>query len=714
MTLKGKRIAKYPYFDRLLFCIAFFVTVIFIVTGAYIQGEERVQVGAVASRRYVALTDTVDEGATRKLKQEASQSVGPLYKHDENVQQTTLSELDAFFSDLNDILTNLEEDGDFAQTVKNATLKLPVMLNAKECAAYEGLNGQERERFRRTCRNVADAIYEQGITAESMEKGRELIKTELAQTAWSNDLKNMGYAVLNSALKPNLIIDGEAIQMAREKKANEISDVIIKKNQKIVDEGEIITEDIYKKLEALNLINHQDYKESVVPILGSIVIVGLIFAAAALFFCGGKKTRELKRNEMTMLFTLYILTVVLLRLTSEIPVYTVIPLTLFSMLVSLLLNMRMAMALNCFISIIGCFIFNGDVEFLLYFLMTGSFAALLIQYTERRKYVILVAAAMAGVNFLSMLAVGLFFEQGYSNNLLVYGSYGAASGLVSVMIAIGSLPFWESAFEANTPLRLLELTNPNNELLRRLMIEAPGTYHHSLIVANLAETAAYEIGANSALARVGAYYHDIGKLKYPLYFGENQGGENPHDLLEPYSSAQLITQHVKAGAEMGVEKGLPKVVISIIREHHGNTLVKYFYFKALQLYGTEEVEEGDYRYNGPVPQSRESAVVMLADTVEAAMRSMLGNEKKLEEAEELIQALIKDKLDDGQLDESGLAIEDLTTIRKAFLKVFHGMYHGRIAYPKAEELLEAQTKKMEKTIEVDRKEGKEETYDGTH
>lgn len=706
------KIAGYPYFDKVLFCIAFLMTVIFIVTGSYIQGEERVQVGVVAPRRYVALVDTVDESATSQLKQEAFRSVGPLYKHDENVQKTTFAEMDGFFLDLNDILANLEEGAEFAQTVKNATLKLPVVLTVRECEAYEKLNEQGRELFQKTCRDIANVIYEQGITAESMEKGRELIKTELSAISWSANLKDMGYAVLKSTLKPNLIIDGEAIQMAREKRAGEVPDVIIKKNQKIVDEGEIITEDIFKQLETLNLINHQDYKKSIVPIMGSITIVALIFIAGALFFYGGKKTKKLKRNEMLMLFTLYFFAMVLLRLTSEVPVYTMIPLTLFPMLVSLLLNMRMAMILNCFISIIGCFIFNGDVEFLLYFFMTGSFAALLIQYTERRKYIIVVAGAMAGVNFLCMLAMGLFFEQGYSNNLLISGGYGAISGLLSVMIAIGSLPFWETAFEANTPLRLLELTNPNNELLRRLMLEAPGTYHHSLVVANLAETAAYEIGANSTLARVGAYYHDIGKLKYPLYFGENQGGDNPHDSLEPYSSAQLIIQHVKDGAEMGNEKGLPKAVISMIQEHHGNTLVKYFYFKALKLYGNEEVKESDYRYDGPVPQSREAAIIMLADTVEAAMRSMIGNVKKLEEAEKLIQTLIKDKLDDGQLEESSLTIEDLTTIRKAFLTVFHGMYHDRIAYPKAEELKEAQIPKNIVSIESDI--GKEEIHDSTY
>jgi len=241
-------------------------------------------------------------------------------------------------------------------------------------------------------------------------------------------------------------------------------------------------------------------------------------------------------------------------------------------------------------------------------------------------------------------------------------------------------------------------------VLRRLMIEAPGTYHHSLIVANLAETAAYEIGANTALARAGAYYHDIGKLKHPQMFSENQAGYNVHDDLSPETSAKIITQHPKNGVEMGLEYGLPRVIIDIIREHHGTGLVKYFYFKALKEYGADKVTEEEYRYQGTIPSSRESAIVMLADTVEAAVRSVLGKGQTLEEAEALVKTLMKDKLDDDQLDNSGLGIHELEIIRKAFIKVFHGMYHERVAYPKQEEIAEAAKKPAEENREEENSE----------
>ena len=694
-----KSFSDRKYFSIVLLGIGFLLTVICIATGSYIQTMESVQIGSVATKKYVALKDEVDVIATEKKKAEAAATVGPLYKHDLEVEQQSISEIEDFFKRLDEMQGTLRAGESLSNAIKNTSLKLPVVLSVRQYSAYQALSQQDKLAFQKTCLTIANSIYEQGITSESLEKNKEQVSMNLYQTEWNAELQEMGRAVLNSALKANLILDTDAIALAKQKKQDEVEDIIIKKNQKIVDEGEIITAEIYDKLNAMNLINTENATKTMLPVLSSIIVVLLIFGSVFLFFySSNKKWHSLKKNEMMMLFTIYIAMVLLLRVMSEVPYFTLIPLVVFPMLISLLISRRVALLLNCFVSIIGCFVFNGDVEFLLYFLLTGEFAALITRYAEKRKYVFPVAVCVAAVNFVSMIAVGLFFEKGYSQGLLFSSAYGAAIGLVTVILVIGSLPFWEATFEANTSLRLLELTNPNNELLRRLMIEAPGTYHHSLIVANLAETAAYEIDANVALARVGAYYHDIGKLKYPLYFSENQAGENPHDQMEPYSSTQIITAHTTAGVRMAKEKGLPKVIINMIQEHHGTSLVKFFYYKALKQYGADEVKEEDYRYNGPIPQSRESAIIMIADTVEAAVRSMLGQGTTLDEVEGFIKTLIKDKLDDGQLDQSGLAISDLETIRKSFIEVFKGMYHNRVAYPKKEEMDEA--KKQRKVEEV--------------
>ena len=678
--------AKKKSQQGLMFAVAFILTLFCIGTGSYVQELDMVQVGSVAEKRYVAEADAVDEVATNKLKEAAADSVAPIYKHDSVVEEESRTEVNELFEDLNSILASLKESDSFYEKAQAAPWKLPVLLTEKELNAYAGLDSVNRILFAEDCLVAMNQVYAEGITADALEEGRAKANEAFASTAWSSSLKEMANSIFEAGLEPNLLPDEAAMEAAREEKRAEVDDVMIRKNQKIVDEGEIITQDIYDRLVSLNLIGGADYRSSALPLMGSMLMVGLLFVALYLFFTWSKGAVVLKKNEVKMLFSVYVLMIILLRLMANIPYFTLIPLGLFAMLASLLVGRRVALVMNTLFCIIGCFIFNGDVQFLMYSLLVGTLGALLIQKTDKRQRMVPNAVAMGIVSLIAMFGVGLFFDGGYSQGLMLKCLFAAVMGLVSVVIAVGSLPFWEATFEANTPLRLLELTNPNNELLRRLMLEAPGTYHHSLIVANLAETAAYEIGANTALARAGAYYHDIGKLKNPQMFSENQSGYNPHDDLAPETSAKIITQHPKNGVEMGLEYGLPRIIIDVIREHHGTSLVKFFYFKALKAYGAENVTEAEYRYQGTVPTSRESAVVMLADTVEAAVRSILGSGKTLEEAEGVVKTLIKDKLDDGQLDHSGLGIHELEIIRKAFLKVFHGMYHERVAYPKQEEI----------------------------
>lgn len=677
-----------------LFVLAFVVTIVCIGTGS-IQQRETVQVGSVATKRYVAPEDTVDEAATEKLREAAANSVGPIYKTDTTVMDKNVTMVEGVFQELDIVLAGLPEGESFYNAVQEISLELPVVLSNRQLMAYENLTADQRKAFANDCVSVLKQIYDKGVTADGLTEAKASGLTYLQELAWSSDLKTMAGVILSAAVEPNLIVDEAAVEAAKEEKRAEVVEVLIRKNQKIVDEGEIITQEIYDKLVALNLVSETGLEGSLMPMLGSLVITGMLFAALYLFFRWGKGNILLKPNEIRMLFTIYMMMVLLIRILANLTVFTIVPVGLFAMLVSLLVGRRMALWLNALFCIIGCFIFNGDVQFLMYALISGTFAALIIQKTDKRSHLIPAALGMAAVDFVTTISLGFFFGEGYSAELLFQGGIGAVTGLLSMIVAVGSLPFWENMFEANTPLRLMELTNPNNELLRKLMIEAPGTYHHSLIVANLAETAVYDIGGNTALARAGAYYHDVGKLRYPQFFAENQSGHNPHDELPPEKSAKIITGHTKGGLELAERYKLPPVVRDMIVEHHGNSLVKFFYFKALKLYGAENVNEGDYRYQGRIPSSRESAVVMLADTVEAAVRSMLGHGKTMEEAEAAVKNLMKDKLDDGQLNNSGLTLNELETIRLAFLKVFHGMYHERVSYPEQKEIQEAAKKKAD-------------------
>lgn len=677
-----------------LFVLAFVVTIVCIGTGS-IQQRETVQVGSVATKRYVAPEDTVDEAATEKLREAAANSVGPIYKTDTTVMDKNVTMVEGVFQELDTVLAGLLEGESFYNAVQEISLELPVVLSNRQLMAYENLTAEQRKAFANDCVSVLKEIYDKGVTADGLTEAKASGLGYLQELAWSSDLKTMAGVILSAAVEPNLIVDEAAVEAAKEEKRAEVDEVLIRKNQKIVDEGEIITQEIYDKLVALNLVSETGLEGSLMPMLGSLVITGMLFAALYLFFRWGKGNILLKPNEIRMLFTIYMMMVLLIRILANLTIFTIVPVGLFAMLVSLLVGRRMALWLNALFCIIGCFIFNGDVQFLMYALISGTFAALIIQKTDKRSHLIPAALGMAAVDFVTTISLGFFFGEGYSAELLLQSGIGAVTGLLSMIVAVGSLPFWENMFEANTPLRLMELTNPNNELLRKLMIEAPGTYHHSLIVANLAETAVYDIGGNTALARAGAYYHDVGKLRYPQFFAENQSGHNPHDELPPEKSAKIITGHTKGGLELAERYKLPPVVRDMIVEHHGNSLVKFFYFKALKLYGAENVNEADYRYQGRIPSSRESAVVMLADTVEAAVRSMLGHGKTMEEAEAAVKNLMKDKLDDGQLNNSGLTLNELETIRLAFLKVFHGMYHERVSYPEQKEIQEAAKQKAD-------------------
>lgn len=715
--------------NMIMLAVAFVVTAVAIVTGSYVKDTEIVTVGSVASRRYIATRDIENTFETQKLKEEAEESVGELYKLDSAVQQRAIEETEEFFHDLNNALNAMEKNAElaYAEAVKEAeanslngnetvlpseeellnfdlklVTQIPVAVSQKQAQLYYQLTDDGKEQFKADVINAVNFAYEQKITSENLEKITQQTFFLLDEALWQEQLIEFGKTVTEAVLQPNLVIDEDAISAAREQLSNDVEPVILLKNQKIVDEGEIVTEEAYQLLNELGLIN-KSYAGSIIPFIGSISIVFLGFIAVYFYMVTQQKKVLDDEKKTVVLFALYILTVIMHSAMADLSTFYFIPVSIFAMLLSILIKPKIALILNVFVSISALFIFNGSADFLLYALITGSFAALLVQYTNRRARILIVSILVGAAHMSAYVAVRLFFDKAYTPMLLQDSLYAAFVGIASVVIVVGSLPLWEAMFGVNTQYRLMELANPTNEIMRRLMIETPGTYHHCLIVANLAETAAYDIFANGALARVGAYYHDIGKLENPLYFSENQFGENVHDHLDPYISARMIISHVENGVKMAVENRVPKIVRDIIEQHHGTTLVKYFYMKSTKEKAMVETLERDFRYKGPIPQSKEAAIVMLADTVEAAIRSSLGEGKSISEVEMLIDKLFKDKLNDGQLNDCRLDLKEIETIKKSFIRVFNGMYHDRIAYPKDEEIEEARHK-QEMKQEIKRQE----------
>jgi putative nucleotidyltransferase with HDIG domain len=318
--------------------------------------------------------------------------------------------------------------------------------------------------------------------------------------------------------------------------------------------------------------------------------------------------------------------------------------------------------------------------YVLYVLLSGWIASLVTADFRERSQIAFAGLMTSLINVTMIILIKFLFPAFYEKRILILDvSWGAVAGIISAIMAIGGLPFLEKIFNITTSLKMLELMDFSQPLLQKLILDAPGTYHHSVVVSNLAEAAARELGADPLLCKVGGYYHDIGKLKRPYFFVENQTGENVHDQLNPNLSALIIISHVKDGVALAKEYSLPDTIISIIREHHGTSLVSYFYNKAFKEGHNNGELEMKFRYPGVKPQTKESAIVMLADSIESAARTLKN--PSASQIKNLVGKIINQKFEDGQLDDSNLTMKDLEKLERVFSKILLSMYHARIEYP---------------------------------
>ena len=361
-----------------------------------------------------------------------------------------------------------------------------------------------------------------------------------------------------------------------------------------------------------------------------------------------------------------------------------------SILLAILVDDKMAFVYAFFISLLHSAQGNYHLPLFLVSIF-GSLAGIFYMRSLRRRSDIFWPGIVVGVvNVVTIIALYLIGEIGEELILTVLA--GAANGLITAIgIVPGSLIPLEWLLGIATNIRLLELSDLNHPLLKRMAMQAPGTYHHSLMVGNMAEAAAEEIGANSLLARVGSYYHDVGKMNKPLYFSENQrGGKNRHDELTPNMSALVLTAHAKEGVELAREHRLNQPIVDFIEQHHGNSLMPFFYQKAMELAPNHDVDEANFRYAGPRPQSREIAICMLADSVEAASRTLANPTHG--HIKTMVEKIVNNKFVDTQLDECDLTLKDLHAIADSFVRVLAGYLHSRVEYPEEQAVPEIKEK----------------------
>ena len=356
-----------------------------------------------------------------------------------------------------------------------------------------------------------------------------------------------------------------------------------------------------------------------------------------------------------------------------------LPVASGAMLVSLLLDFHLALAFSFIVSLLLGMVSSSDPFMPLYYFTTSIMAALHVIRCKKRTAVIRAGGMTALVSFVAIIGIDLYHGELLTRGLFDLGAGFIGAAITATLVSV-TLPFCEVVFDIATDIKLLELMDPNQPLLKEMVYKSPGTYHHSIVIGNLAEAAAEAINENPLLARVGAYYHDIGKSQKPEYFIENQRvHENKHDSLSPSMSSLIITSHVKEGAEMARQQNLPSVIVDIIRQHHGTSLITYFYQKARELQPLTQLAEQDFRYPGPRPRTKVAAIVMLADAVEAASRTL--GEPSPQRIQGLTNSVITRIFLDDQLSMCDLTLKDLRDIAKSFNMILAGIYHYRIDYP---------------------------------
>ncbi len=641
-----------------------------------------------------------DKESTKDKQQQAKDEVEDIYSLNTEYAQNQVDLVSTIFDSIQDVNKEYDKKSDDALLDAEAVLKeKKTMLETKlpkdvvRSLGQDTLlnlfqaNDKQLSTAKDSVVTVVHYLMKGRITVSDVQSKKEQAKSQLVYTNVSSDVKKAMYDVAEFSIIPNVVYNRSETSDRRQTAIQQVDPVIIKQGQILVEEGQLITRDIYRQLKLVGLL---DNKNTIQPFLGLLLIVIVFLAMIMYYFQQLKKGtyRTLLMYVITVSVTIIIMKIVSLFQKIEFTdLGYLAPVALGALLVRILINERIAIATSFLLAGTGSIIFNTGTttafngQIGLYFLISSVAGVLFLSEQHRRSRILQAGLFVSLINVVVILAILLIKNNGQLEtiNLGYYGIMAVVSGLVASILTIGLLPFFEAGFGILSTMKLIELSNPNHPLLRKILTEAPGTYHHSVMVANLSEAACEAIGASGLLARVGSYYHDIGKTRRPQYFIENQMNvSNPHDQLSPEVSRSIIIAHATDGAEILRRHKLPREFVDIAAQHHGTTLLKYFYYKALEL-DKDHVKEEDYRYPGPKAQTKEAAVIGIADSVEAAVRSMPNPTP--EKIESLVRNIIKDRLQDEQFSECDITLKELETVATSLCETLNGIFHSRIEYP---------------------------------
>ncbi|MBS4173575.1 HD family phosphohydrolase [Bacillus sp. FJAT-49736] len=646
-----------------------------------------------------------DEAKTNEERQKAADEVGRVYSFKKETVQNRVSLINSIFDFVNEINyepgiqeKTKEKAEKKSEAEKLQILKADLSKNVNEDVTkkipddifYSLLksNHYDLEQARSIVIEQVESLMSDKIREDQVSQTRLKIADKINQSNLGRDLREAAVELGKYAIVPNDIYDS-GLTEARQKQAMEnVEPVKILQGQIIVQEGHLIDREIYHQLQLLGLLKSNPTGK---PYYGLALFVLMMIAPIYIYIKNSSHSEDKKQTYLIIISFIFIISLLLMRIVGSIEnanipnLGYIFPAAMAPMLIRIMLNERFAFIVTILLAACGSIVFRDElagtinIEMAVYILFSGTAGILFLTNRNRRSNILQAGLFVSVINLMMIFSLILLGNGQFSKLEYIYFViFALASGLLSAILTIGLVPFFEAGFGILSTIKLIELSNPNHPLLKKILTEAPGTYHHSIMVANLAEAACEAIGANGLLARVGCYYHDIGKTKRPHFFIENQLNiENPHNHLSPEVSRDIIIAHAVDGAKMLRKHKMPKEIVDIAEQHHGTTLLKYFYVKAMEE--DPNVEKETFRYPGPKPQTKEIAIISIADSVEAAVRSM--SHPSPEQIKEIIHNIVQDRLQDGQLNECDLTLKELEVIKKTFCETLNGIFHSRIEYP---------------------------------
>lgn len=661
-----------------------------------------------------------DEVRTQEEREKAAQEVEDVYVFKEEIGQNRVSLIGSIFDiviETNKESTRIIHDEEGFEPIET---KLPLqerLIILKEKLTEKlsedvtnsiddttlttllGASDEELLKTKNTVVQLVESIMKEKIREEQVSQVRGKFADQIKTYTLPEGLDEVAMKLGQYAIVANEVYDEQLTEEKRLEAMEKVEPVKILQGQIIVQEGHFIDREIYRQLELLGLLKSNPTKKPLVGLsLFVIIVIGIIY----FYFNRLVVPEEKKQNYLVLSNIIFLSSLIVIQIFGLLEeaglnyIAYMTPVAMMPMLLKILMNERFSLIMTIILAVCGSLIFHDhdtntiNIDMAIYILFSGLSSILLLSKTDRhhilRSSLLVSVTNVIIVHFLVLAGGGPESPMDYFYLVL----YPVGSGLISAVLTIGFLPLFESGFGILSKVRLIELANPNHPLLKRLLTDTPGTYHHSIMVANLAEAACEAIGANGLLARVGSYYHDIGKTKRPLFFIENQLNiENPHNQLDPETSRDIILAHTTDGANELKKYKLPKEIVDIAQQHHGTTLLKYFYKKAKDQ--NPEVKEEDFRYPGPKPQTVECAVICMADSVEAAVRSM--SHPTPEQIRTLVHNIVQDKLLDGQFNECNLTLKEIEKVKEVFCETLNGIFHSRIEYPdiKQEKVVDSDT-----------------------